>query len=104
MTEMQLEQDTTFYTATMARVLAGQGRFEDAARIYRHLLAKSPGDPDLETALSRVSAQAAATGPHQDTVSALVGRWVRLMLRQRMLGQLERMRIPAGAKGDEGDR
>ena len=41
----------TFYTETMARILADQKNFQHAAEIYRHLLAKDPGNTRLAKAL-----------------------------------------------------
>ena len=102
-TDMDMQQDTTFYTATMARVLAGQGRYSEAARIYRHLLDASPQDPDLRAALAQVTAQAEATGSRWTAVSDRVARWVRLLLEYRRLRQLERIRVPARTNGDPGD-
>ena len=45
---MSLDEDNTFYTVTMARVYADQGRNEEAARIYRYLLDRTPDRPDLQ--------------------------------------------------------
>ena len=51
---MSVDEDKTFYTVTMARVHADQGRYEAAARIYRYLLDRTPDRPDLQSALNDV--------------------------------------------------
>lgn len=100
---MDSEQDTTFYTATMARVLTGQGRYAAAARIYRHLLAQSPENSELAEALAQVTSLAEAARPTWKTVSPVVASWVRLLLHRRALQQFERIRMPAATEGASRD-
>ena len=47
-----MTRDDPFYTVTMAAVHARQGNLEEAGRIYRHLMEKEPGRPDLVEALA----------------------------------------------------
>ncbi len=44
-------------TETMAELYLKQGHLEDAAQVYRTLLARQPGDPRLEARLRQVEAQ-----------------------------------------------
>ena len=46
---METLGDKTFYTVTMARVYANQGRYAEAARIYRYLLDQTPGRVGYQT-------------------------------------------------------
>ena len=52
-----MTRDDPFYTVTMARVHARQGNLAQACRIYRHLLEKEPGRPDLVEALAALGAR-----------------------------------------------
>ena len=99
-----MQEDTTFYTATMARVLAGQGRYDEALQIYRHLLSKSPRDADLMAAMETVRARAEAAAPHWPSVSRVIRQWVRLLLKHRALRQLEKIRVSVSAPENHGDR
>lgn len=96
---MEMVGDKTFFTATMARVHANQGRYEAAAQIYRFLLKQTPDRVDLKTALKEVTAMLPASPAQWDAVSDLVERWVRLMLRQRELRRLQQIRVPSTAGG-----
>jgi hypothetical protein len=90
---MDFEADDPFYTETMARLLAKQGRYDGAATIYRHLLAKAPDRTDLAVALQSVVAQMDDGAVAWSAVSGLVQRWITLMLRQNALQRLERLPI-----------
>jgi tetratricopeptide (TPR) repeat protein len=90
---MDMDADRTFYTVTMARVYADQGRYEEAARIYRYLLDQAPDRADLRLALDAVLSRLpqAAGGWHD--IAGLIERWVGLVLRQNALRRLKRIRV-----------
>jgi hypothetical protein len=89
-----MEEDKTFYTATMAQVYADQGRYAAAARIYRYLLDQAPDRVDLQQALTAVLAKIPTEPPHWEEPRMLIERWVRLMLRYKALRRLEHISIP----------
>ncbi|MBC2710016.1 MAG: hypothetical protein HGJ94_03095 [Desulfosarcina sp.] len=91
---MEIIGDKTFYTMTMARVYANQGRYEEAARIYRYLLDQTPDRADLRQALDAVSSMLPEAPRQWHDVSNLIERWVRLMLRCNALRRLEKIRTP----------
>lgn len=90
---MDMDADKTFYTATMARLLNSQGKYEEAARIYRHLLEQAPDRADIRQALEDVCANLPDLPQHWERVSDLVGQWVRLVLKQQQLLRLSQLRI-----------
>ena len=97
---MAIEEDKTFYTMTMARVHADQGRFDAAARIYRYLLDQTPDRADLRHSLDAVSAMLPETSGQWKDVAGLIDRWVQLVLRQNELRRLRQIRIrKTGAGG-----
>ena len=91
--------DKTFYTVTMARVYADQGRYEEAARIYRYLLDQTPDRSDLRQALDAAESMLPDTQHRWHDISGLIERWVRLMVRQNALRRLQKSRIQS-ADGD----
>lgn len=98
--DMEMIDDKTFYTATMARLHADQGRYEAAIKIYRYLLEQMPDREDLKAALETVTAKLPEKSGQRDEVCVTVGRWVRLLLRLRELRRLEQTRVPtSGADG-----
>lgn len=90
------DDDTTFYTATMARIHRQQGRYDRAAKIYRHLLTRDGDNAEIQAALE----EADALGRLQasDRLKAAVARWIDLVLTQRRLADLNRL----PRKEDEG--
>ncbi|WP_372679679.1 hypothetical protein [Desulfosarcina sp.] len=90
---MESTQDKTFYTVTMARVYADQGRYEQAARIYRYLLDQTPDRSDLRQALEAVTSMLPASPGRWHDISGLIERWVRLMVRQNALRRLQQCRF-----------
>lgn len=95
---MEMDADRTFYTETMARVYTGQGKYEEAARIYRYLLEQTPDRGDLRQALDAVSSMMPETPGGWSELSVLVERWVRLMLRHNSLRRLQRTPMQATDK------
>lgn len=92
---MDNDGDKTFYTVTMARVYADQGRFDAAARIYRYLLDQTPDRSDLKQALNAVLSKLPETPRQWNDVAGLVERWVGLMIRRKALRQLQQTPIIA---------
>lgn len=90
---MELTGDKTFYTVTMARVYANQGRYEEAARIYRYLLDQTPDRSDLRQALATVTSMMPEPPGQWDDISGLIERWVRLMVGRKELRRLQQYRV-----------
>jgi tetratricopeptide (TPR) repeat protein len=90
---MNADGDKTFYTVTMARVYADQGRYEEAAGIYRYLLEQTPDRADLQQALQAVLSMMPEVPVQWKDVSDLLERWVRLMLRRNVLRRFQQIRI-----------
>jgi len=88
---MDSDGDKTFYTVTMARVYADQGRYAQSARIYRYLLDQTPDREDLRQALNEVRAHLPDVPVEWPSVSGTIERWVRLLLRRNTLRCLERV-------------
>ena len=85
-----MEKETDFYTATMAKIHAGQGNYAEAARIYRHLLERDPGDTQIKQALADAEKCLVAQGTGQ--LGNLLGRWVDLMLTYNKLRALKKLK------------
>lgn len=101
---MVIDGDKTFYTATMARVYARQGRYDAAARIYRYLLDQAPGREDLQQELSSVLSMTSAGGSHGRVRLELVQCWVRWMLRYQAMRRLQTIKdksLGTAAQGGE---
>ena len=81
-----VESDRTFYTVTMARMLAEQGNLAKAAEICRYLLRREPDREDLAEDLATIEADLRSKDPY-DLVGVL-SRWAELMLAQGRLGRL----------------
>jgi len=90
---MESTGDKTFYTVTMARVYADQGRYEQAARIYRYLLDQTPDRPDLKQALEAVTSMLPDPPGDWHDISGLIERWVRLMVRRNAIRRLQQCRV-----------
>ncbi|PID40579.1 MAG: hypothetical protein CR984_02450 [Proteobacteria bacterium] len=90
---MEVDGDKTFYTETMARVYADQGRYEQAATIYRYLLDQTPDRADLQQALENVCRYLPDTPPQWYAVSLTIQRWVRMIMRQKSLRDHRRTAI-----------
>jgi len=90
---MENTGDKTFYTVTMARVYADQGRYEEAARIYRYLLNQTPDRADIRQALEGVRSMLPDAPGDWHDISSLIERWVRLMVRRNALRRLQQCRV-----------
>ncbi|WP_319408863.1 hypothetical protein [uncultured Desulfosarcina sp.] len=96
---MGIPGDKTFYTVTMARVYADQGRYEEAVRIYRYLLDQTPDRSDLIQALEAATSMLPDIPSHWHDISDLIERWAGLMLRQNTYRRLKKIRVPSVDEG-----
>jgi hypothetical protein len=87
---MPIDSDETFYTATMARLHTDQGRYEEAAKIYRYLLEKEPERIDLQTDLNAVLEKQQQAKMNWEDVRPTVEQWVGLVLGLDALGRLRK--------------
>ena len=85
-----MNADDIFYTRTMAKVLGDQGKLRNAAEIYRYLLEREPGNPDLAAALSEIESQLIENG--SDNLVRLFSRWMDLLLTHKNLEKLKRVK------------
>ena len=85
-----VEADRTFYTVTMARMMADQGCLARSAEIYRYLLRRNPQREDLVEALAHVEAELAAKDPYE--LVAPLTEWAELTLAVGRLDRLVKLR------------
>ncbi|WP_419655582.1 hypothetical protein Dvar_46730 [Desulfosarcina variabilis str. Montpellier] len=90
---MDFDNDKTFYTETMARLLYQQGRYESAAEVYRYLLTQSPHRKDLAKALDTALCARPKSSVHRERIQNLIERWVTQLLRYKALRQLQQLSI-----------
>jgi len=86
-----MTQDTVFYTATMAKVYAGQGNFKKAENIYRYLLKKNPANEDIINALSEIEKKSTnhfTVPPH---LVLLFHKWIDLEVKYNSLKKLNKI-------------
>ena len=84
--------ENAFYTATMAKVYAGQGYFEKSAKIYRHLLKLEPDRQEFKAALWEVEQKLKAQKEmHPRDLTPLFEKWLDLLLRRRNLQKLKKL-------------
>lgn len=84
----------TFYTETMARILADQEKFQDAAKIYRHLLADEPGNTQWASALAameRAHAKQQAV-ENEEPLAALFQCWVDIASRYNKVRKVKKLK------------
>jgi hypothetical protein len=85
-------------TATMAKIYADQGLYQKAAAIYRRLLVQEPGRTDFVQALARIERLMASGKPSESQGSAaLISRWITLLLRYRLLKDLDKLKQSIGS-------
>ena len=88
-----MEKETDFYTATMAKVYAGQGHWDKAAEIYRYLLRMEPERTDYLEALAQAEKMSKTTGsPAARDLAPLFHQWIDLMLKYKNLQKLRRLK------------
>ena len=89
-----MTRDDPFYTVTMARIHVQQGNLDQARRIYRHLLEKEPGRPDLVQALEALSS---GSGTRLEDLAPLLRQWRELAQRYRSIQKIKtRHRLDEG--------
>jgi len=101
--DMMHSGDTGIRTATMAKIYAGQGHYDMAAEIYRHLLRESPDRRDWADALAQIEAKLAdqAKSRFRDPAGRLA-EWIELMLSYRRLLDLRDIRRQVAQKNTGG--
>jgi hypothetical protein len=88
-----MEKETDFYTGTMAKVYAGQGHWDKAAEIYRHLLRMEPERTDYLEALAEAERMLNTTGNRAaEDLAPLFHQWIDLMLKYKNLQKLRRLK------------
>ena len=85
-----MTRDKPFYTVTMARVHAQQGNLEEARRIYRYLLEKTPGRRDLAEALKALEARDGQRA--MDDLRPLFREWRDLIFRYNRTLKLKKLK------------
>lgn len=85
--------DNEIYTVTMARVYAGQGYFEKAAQIYRHLIYQDGRkEPELVSALAAVEEKLDASQRKQKVqLHDLFGEMIDLIFKQNQIRKLKKL-------------
>lgn len=82
-------EDPLFFTETMARLLARQGKLQEAAEVYRHLLSENGADKEVWAAFTALEKQLCGKrNVHQRTVASLFTRWIELILRINSMQKL----------------
>ena len=90
---LDMENETDFYTGTMAKVYAGQGHWDKAAEIYRHLLRVEPERTDYLEALAEAERMLSATRKQSvEDLPSLFHEWIDLMLKYKNLQRLRRFK------------
>ena len=88
-----MENETDFYTGTMAKVYAGQGHWDKAAEIYRHLLRMEPERTDYLEALAEAERMLKTSGSQAvEDLASLFHQWIDLMLKYKNLQKLRRLK------------
>ncbi len=87
-----MNKDDVFYTKTMAKVYADQGKLEKAAEIYQYLLKKEPGRQDLIDAIAEIDKKRFEKNP--EGLSDLLSIWLDLLLRHSRLQKLKGLKAP----------
>ena len=90
---MIMENETDFYTVTMAKVYAEQGHWDKSAEIYRYLLKHEPERVDYLEALAQAERNIVpSTQKPLKDLSPLFHQWFDLMLKVRTLQKLRRLK------------
>lgn len=85
--------DSNEYTLTMAQVYAGQGHWEKAVEIYRHLAGEQPGREDLQDALRVAQEHLEQVGAKQlEDLAPLLETWLKLQTRVHQLQKLKKIK------------
>ncbi len=88
-----MNQEIGIYTETMAKVYAAQGHWENAAAIYRRLLAEKPARKDWADALADAEKnQKIAAQKNPEQLEPLFREWIELLFRREKLQKLRNLR------------
>lgn len=87
---MNKDNDSVFYTRTMAKVYADQGNLLKAAEIYRYLLESEPEQIDLKDALAEIERK--LNKKSSDDLIRLFNRWIDLLLTHHNMQKLIKFR------------
>lgn len=82
--------DDIFYTKTMAKVYADQGKLDKAAEIYKYLLNEEPERQDLIDALAEIDKKRYEKDP--EGLSQLFSTWIDLVLVHNRLQKLKKLK------------
>jgi len=93
-----MSSQAPFATATMAGIFVDQGRYAEAAEIYRLLLERDPQRPDLTEALAK--ARTLALGQRRQALAGLFADWFHLMGQFNRLRRLNRLCRGRQTKGE----
>jgi len=85
-----LISDDIFYTKTMAKVYADQGKLGKAAEIYKYLLNEEPERQDLIDALAEIDKKRYEKDP--EGLSQLFSTWIDLLLVYNRLQKLKKLK------------
>ena len=86
-----MNNQTEFYTKTMANVYAKQGYFAKAVEIYRHLLKHDPESRELNDLLSGVEKKLnEKQKKDREILEKLFGKWIYLQLSYNRLQKLKK--------------
>jgi tetratricopeptide (TPR) repeat protein len=86
-------------TATMAKIFAQQGHFDEAVEIYRHLLKQNPDRLDLKEALARTEEKRRLESvPDSGDIVSVLSDFIRLLLQYRQLIELQTLQRRAVVK------
>jgi hypothetical protein len=95
-------EDPLFYTETMARLLVRQGKIQEAAEIYRHLLSEDGGRFELKDALAQLEKRLGGRrDSRQQKLAELFSRWIALTVRVQVVQKLGACMQPAGRRRKE---
>lgn len=87
-------------TVTLAQVFAAQGHWEKSVEIYRNLLRKEPGRPDLVQALADAEAALRVAKPSASrALVPLLQEWIDLLSTYDRLRRLQRFKARMGTSG-----
>ena len=82
--------DDIFYTKTMAKVYADQGKLGKAAEIYKYLLNEEPERQDLIDVLAEIDKKRYEKDP--EGLSQLFSTWIDLLLVYNRLQKLKKLK------------
>lgn len=88
-------------TATMAKIYAGQGHYDLAAEIYRHLLRENPDCRDWADALGIIETKLAAQA--QNRARDRLAELIAVMLSCRRVMDLHQMKRHAAQRQEVGN-